>query len=170
LRFRALRITLKDLRYLAIDLGNARTGLAVGDDVTNIVTPVDVVEVPRKPTDARLLDAIMKAIERQAPGAIVVGLPINMDGTEGPAAESSRSFGAALAERSGLHVFFQDERLTSFAAEQQLAGTGRTRKEKQGLIDALAAAQILRDFLAANADDARRTGPPADDEYNDECG
>jgi putative Holliday junction resolvase len=137
------------VRYLAIDLGAKRTGLALGDDVTLFVAPLDVLEVPRHPDDARLLGAVCAAIEAQAPGAIVIGLPINMDDTEGPAAKSARAFGESLHQRTQLLVHFQDERLTSFAAERDLAGSGRTRQEKRALADALAAAHILRDFLAA---------------------
>jgi putative Holliday junction resolvase len=158
------------LRYLAIDLGTVRTGIAVGDDVTHIVTPVDVLEVARLSSNTRLVDAIIKAIERHAPGAVVIGLPINMDGTEGPAAAAARAFGAALAQKTGLVVHYQDERLTSFAAEQQVAGTGRTRKEKRELIDALAAAHILRDFLAAQSGGAKRSNVPMDDNPSDDHG
>ncbi len=135
------------MRYLAIDLGNKRTGVAVGDDVVQIVTPIDVLAIPRGGDDAPLVSAIVRIIDEQRPGALVIGLPLNMDGTEGPAAAAARAFGEALAKRTGLAVHFQDERLTSFAAEQQVAGTGRTRKEKKELLDALAAAHILRDYL-----------------------
>ena len=170
LRFRAPPPTLITLRYLAIDLGTVRTGIAVGDDVTHIVTPVDVIGMPRGSDDAWLIDAIVKAIERHNPGAIVIGLPINMDGTEGPAAAAARAFGSALAKKSGLDVHYQDERLTSFAAEQQVAGTGRTRKEKRELIDALAAAHILRDFLAMHSGRRPNTDTPMDDNPSDDHG
>lgn len=160
------------MRYLAIDLGDKRTGLAVGDDVTHIVTPIDVLHAPRVYGDAPLLEALRLAIERYAPAALVIGLPINMDDSEGAAAEAVRQFGDVLARASGLPIHFQDERLTSFAAEQQLTGTGRTRQEKRELIDALAAAQILRDFLAARTPESQRSSPPRDDddEHDDECG
>lgn len=131
-------------RYLAIDLGGKRTGLAVGDDVTRIATPVDVLEIPPGP---RLIEAIRRAIAEQGPDAIVIGLPLNMDGSEGAAAKSVRAFGAMLAEATSLPIEFHDERLTSRAAELDLAGL-YTRKGKKRRLDAVAAARILSGYLA----------------------
>lgn len=134
------------MRYLAIDLGGKRTGLALGDDITRLVSPVRVLDVPR---GSLLLDALVKAVDEQRPDAIVVGLPINMDGTEGPAAKSTREFAALLEAKIKTPLHFQDERLTSYAAEQHLNQSGRTRKEKKQLRDALAACEVLKDFLDA---------------------
>lgn len=134
------------MRLLAIDLGDRRTGVAVGDDGTGIVTPLTVLDIPR---GDRLLDAVVIAIVQQDPDALVVGLPLNMDGTEGPRAKLTREFGAMLATRSSLPIHYQDERLTSDAAERRLAGSGRTHKQKKAIRDALAAAEILRDFLGS---------------------
>lgn len=131
-------------RYLAVDLGGKRTGLAVGDDLTRIATPVDVLEIPPGP---RLIEAIRRAIAEQGPDAIVIGLPLNMDGSEGEAAKSVRAFGAMLAEATSLPVEFHDERLTSRAAELDLAGL-YTRKGKKRRLDAVAAARILSGYLA----------------------
>ncbi len=132
------------MRYLAVDLGDKRTGLAIGDDETRLASPLTVIEVAR---GEALIDAIADSIKEQAPDAIVLGLPLNMDGTEGPQAKLAREFGEQLHERCGLEVHYHDERLTSFAADQQMAGSGRTHKQKKRLRDALAAAEILRDFL-----------------------
>lgn len=130
--------------YLAVDLGDKRTGLAVGDDQTGVVSPLKVVEAGNDDKTAR---AVLNAIDSHAPDAIVLGLPLNMDGTEGDAAARARRFGDALAGRTDRPIHFQDERLTSFAAEERLAGSGRTRREKKQVRDALAAAEILKDFL-----------------------
>ncbi len=132
-------------RFVAIDYGQKRTGLAVGDDITGLVQPYEVLSVAH---GEPLYAALTKAIDEIGPDAIVVGLPLNMDGSEGPAAKAARDFGAVIAERTRLPVDYQDERLSSFSAETQLAGTGRTRKEKRELRDALAAAEILREYLA----------------------
>ena len=132
------------MRYLAIDLGAKRTGLAAGDDVLRIVQPVEVLQVPRGPA---LMDALAKAIDRHGPDALVVGLPINMDGTEGAAVKDVRAFGAALAARVGLQVHFHDERLSSFEADQRMAQSGRTHRETKELRDALAACAILEAYL-----------------------
>lgn len=133
------------MRYLAVDLGDKRTGLAAGDDVVRLVQPVEVLQVPRGPA---LLDALARAVDRHGPDALVVGLPLNMDGTEGGAARAVREFGALIAERTRLPVHFQDERLTSFEADERMARSGRTHREKRELRDALAACAILEGFLA----------------------
>ena len=132
------------MRYLAIDLGERRTGLAVGDDQTGVVTPLSVLELPR---GGALIEALDKALKEHAPDEIVLGLPLNMDGTEGAPAKRVREFAKTLRKRCECLVHCQDERLTSYAADQRMARTGRTHKQKKGLRDALAAAEILRDFL-----------------------
>jgi putative Holliday junction resolvase len=136
------------VRYLAIDLGAKRTGLAAGDDVVGLVQPVEVVQVPRGPA---LLDALARAIDRHGPDALVIGLPLNMDGTEGGATADVRAFGAALAGRVGLPVHYHDERLSSFEADQRMARSGRTHREKKELRDALAACAILEAWLGRDA-------------------
>jgi putative Holliday junction resolvase len=133
------------MRYLAVDLGAKRTGLAAGDDVVGLVQPVEVLMVPRGPA---LLDALARAVERHGPDALVVGLPLYMDGTEGGATADVRAFGAALAGRVELPVHFHDERLSSFEADQRMARSGRTHRETKELRDALAACAILESWLA----------------------
>lgn len=132
------------MRYLAIDLGAKRTGLAAGDDVVGLVQPVEVIQVPRGPA---LMDALARAIERHGPDALIVGLPLNMDGTEGAGAKDAREFGAAIGTRAALPVHFHDERLSSFEADERMARSGRTHREKKELRDALAACAILEAFL-----------------------
>jgi putative Holliday junction resolvase len=132
------------MRYLAIDLGDKRTGLAVGDDESGLVTPLAVIELP---CGERLIEAIQGQIYEHGPDAIVIGLPLNMDGTEGNRAKLVRAFGRDLAERTNLPIHYQDERLTSYAADQHMARSGRTHKQKKQRRDALAAAEILRDFF-----------------------
>jgi putative Holliday junction resolvase len=140
------------VRYLAIDLGDARTGLALGDAVTRIATPLEVLECPAGLCGGdALLDLVQKALDqavsRHAPCELVVGLPVNMDGTEGPRAKVVRAFGEKLAARTGRRVHYQDERLTSAEADWSMARSGLTRGQKKERRDALAAAAILRDFL-----------------------
>jgi putative holliday junction resolvase len=136
------------MRYLAIDMGGRRTGLAAGDDRTHTVSPAGVIEHP--PGD-QLLRAILKAVAEYQPGAIVIGLPLNMDGSEGDAARQIRVFGESVAHATNLPVHYQDERLTSFAADTRMARTGRTHKQKKQIRDAIAAVEILRDFLEATS-------------------
>jgi putative holliday junction resolvase len=103
-----------------------------------------VIEIPPGP---RLIDAILRAIAEHGPDAIVIGLPLNMDGSEGDAAKQVRAFGETLADATSLPIEFHDERLTSRAAELDLAGL-YTRKGKKRRLDAVAAARILSGFLA----------------------
>lgn len=146
------------MRYLAIDLGDKRTGLALGDDETGICAPAGVVEVPRGRRDgADLLEALADAVDEHVgtgEGELVLGLPLNMDGTEGPRAGIARAMAGRLAERSGRRVHLFDERLTSAAAdevfaERARAGARLTHGAKKARRDALAAAALLRAFLAS---------------------
>jgi putative Holliday junction resolvase len=155
------------MRYLAVDLGDARTGLAVGDAITRIVSPLEVVECPTALCNGEaLLDLIAAAIDRavspRSPCELVVGLPLNMDDSEGPRAKIVRAFAAKLAARTKRAVHFQDERLTSSDADWSMARSGMTRKQKKERRDALAAAAILRDFLA------RLAGEPGGTSESDE--
>jgi len=147
--------------YLAIDLGEKRTGLAVGDAETKIASPAGVFEIPRQGREGALLDAIAAAAREFGAGAIVLGLPVNMDGSEGPASAGVRDFGARLAALigGGIAVHFQDERLTSYAADQRLNRSGKTHKEKKRLRDQLAAVEILSDFFQS---DQSRSGRSPD--------
>lgn len=149
-------------RFLAIDLGDKRTGLAVGDDETRSVFPLEVIEAPMAEGAAgeRLLAAIAKALGDHRAAALVVGLPFNMDGTEGARAKLVRAFAARAAQRTGAAMHFQDERLTSAAADWEMSGSGLTRGQKKHRRDALAAAAILRDFLSRQSPDARAPAQP----------
>ncbi len=136
------------MRYLAIDLGDKRSGLAVGDGETGVVSPIGLLELPPGP---ELVTAILKRVEDHEPEGIVLGLPLNMDGSEGPRARRAREFGALLGRHTDRPIHYHDERLTSFAADQQMARSGRTHKQKKKRRDAIAAAEILRGFLALSA-------------------
>lgn len=136
------------MRYLAIDLGDRRTGLATGDDESGIVSAAGVIELPLNRGDS-LLDGLCQAIRDHEPEALVVGMPFNMDGSEGPRAKLVRVFVERLTQRIDLPVRYQDERLTSVQADWEMARSGMTHKQKKQRRDALAAAAILRDYLAS---------------------
>jgi putative holliday junction resolvase len=132
------------MRYLAIDLGLRRTGLAVGDDVAAIVTPLSVIVTSHAGERMR---GIAREIDRHGPAALVLGLPLNMDGTDGPAAIAVREFALTLAKETALPVHLADERLSSVAADAQMAQSGMTHSQKKSRRDALAAADILKRFI-----------------------
>jgi len=134
------------MRFLSVDLGDKRTGLAIGDEDPCMVHPLTVLEVPIGPL---LVDAIIHSLNEHDAQAIVLGLPLNMDGSMGPRATRTKEFGEQIEGQMHVEVFFQDERLTSFAAEEQLSQSGRTHKQKKRVRDAIAAAEILSLFLEA---------------------
>lgn len=134
------------MRYLAVDLGDKRTGLAVGDDASGLASPCGVIEKAIRP-GAELVEAIAASAEEYGADELVFGLPLNMDGTEGPRSKLVRAFAERAGARTGLRVHFQDERLTSAEADWSMARSGLTRGQKKSRRDALAAAAILRDFL-----------------------
>jgi len=139
--------------YLAVDPGEARTGTAFGDSEARIATPLRVIDVPMAQRD-RLLAEIRADIESTGAGALVVGLPLEMEsGAEGPSAVRARAFGEWLAGATGLSVRHADERLTSAEADWQMAQSGLTRKQKKARRDALAAANILRAFFEMLSDE-----------------
>ncbi len=130
------------MRLLAVDYGQKRTGLAICDEGEVVCTPLCVIE-----GGYGLIEKIAAfAAEYQAEG-LVVGLPLNMDGTEGEAAEDVRAFAGELAERLKLKVYFQDERQSSIFAETIMRPAELTRKKKKRRLDAVAAAGILRAFI-----------------------
>lgn len=136
------------MRYLCVDLGDKRTGLAVGDRVLRVASPVGLVEVPRADEPALLKALIAACEEHLSPrDEVVFGLPLHMDGSEGERTKIVRAFAAAFAEHSGRKVRFQDERLTSAKADWQMSQSGLTHKQKKRRRDAMAAASILQDFL-----------------------
>lgn len=136
------------MRYLAIDPGGKRTGLALGDDVSRLASPLEVIETG---SPVERMRRIRKVVDQEQPDALVLGLPLNMDGTEGPAAKGARAFAEELRSETGLEVHLADERLTSAKADEQMARTGLTHKQKKQLRDALAAAALLQDFLTQSA-------------------
>jgi putative Holliday junction resolvase len=129
------------MRYLAIDLGEKRTGLAVGDDGTGIASPAGVINTAG--ADERIRQ-IGLAIEEHGPDALVLGAPFNMDGSDSPGVTRAKAFAAEMTQRFGLPVHLFDERLTSVEADEQMAQSGLTHGQKKARRDALAAAAILR--------------------------
>jgi putative Holliday junction resolvase len=137
------------MRTLAIDLGNRRVGLALSDEGARFATPYDVLHV-NSPDDA--LAPILKLIEKEDIKRVVIGLPLNMDDSVGPAAKAAMKWGQDLALRSRVDIVFVDERLSSFAAEQRLidrkrGGAKMTRGQKKQMLDAHAAAGFLQEYL-----------------------
>jgi len=133
------------MRYLALDLGGKRTGLAVGDDDTFIISPIGRVE---HANETHFIEQLPKVIREHEPDAIVVGLPLNMDGTEGPQAKKVIALAKLIEQQTKLAVHLFDERLTSFEADGMMGPMELTRAGKKLRRDALAAVTILCDFMS----------------------
>jgi putative Holliday junction resolvase len=135
-------------RALGIDLGEARIGLAVSDQLGMLAHPLETITVQRI-SDA--LDRIAAIAVRDAIGTIVLGLPRNMDGTYGPAAEKCRAFAEKLRLLVACPVILWDERLTTVAAQKSLHAVGRSVKQSRPVIDQVAAQMILQGWLDSQA-------------------
>jgi putative Holliday junction resolvase len=137
------------MRTLAIDLGTRRVGLALSDADAKLASPYDVLTIS---TPEHAMEAVRRVIEAESVERIVVGIPLNMDDSVGPQAQQAMAWGGELHYRTSLPLILIDERLSSFAAEQQLmerkrSGEKLTRRRKKKQLDAMAAAAFLQQFL-----------------------
>jgi putative Holliday junction resolvase len=130
------------MRYLAIDYGDKHTGLAICDPTETIASPFAVIEGQKD-----LIKKITDTIKSENVEAVVLGLPLNMDDSQGFQAERVIQFAEQLKNHLQIPIHFQDERLSSFGAEEKLAPAEFTRKKKKKRLDAVAAAEILEAFL-----------------------
>ena len=132
------------MKMMGIDLGQARTGVCVSD-LSGFLAgrSITIPEHNRQ----RLLAAICREIEAEKPERIVLGLPLNMNGTEGPKAAECRAFAAQLQEACGLEVVLWDERCSSVTANRILSDAGKKRGKQRARVDAVAAQVILQGYL-----------------------
>ena len=127
-----------------LDLGTVTIGVAVSDSLLSIATPLETIKRKKFGLDVDKLDVI---IAKRALGGIVWGLPRNMDGSEGPRAQSTRAFARNLSARCPLPITFWDERLSTVAAERALLEADTSRKRRAEVIDHVAAGFILQGAL-----------------------
>jgi len=132
-------------RLIGLDHGSRRIGVAVGDTETGMAFPRPAL---RRRGGWRDLQALAELARREEAATVVVGLPRNMDGTEGAQAAAARAFGEQLAA-IGLKVVYVDERLSSWQAAEDLAQAGRRPDRQSGELDSAAAAVILQEYLRA---------------------
>lgn len=132
-------------RIMGIDYGDARTGVAISDLLCSIVGSTLV--VPSRNKEKAMADLVRIARENEV-GQIVVGLPKNMDGTEGPRAELCRGFAEELKQATGLPVTMWDERRTTVEAHNILSQHNYHGQKRKNTVDAVAAALILEGYLA----------------------
>jgi putative Holliday junction resolvase len=139
------------MRLLALDLGTKRVGVAVCDELRVTTRPLPALT---RRSWKKLLVEVRGLVEEFAAGGLVLGLPLNLDGTEGEAAQDTRRLARNFELSLQIPVFLQDERLTSREAEELLGIHGPATDAQRAQIDSLAASLILRDYLAANAPQA----------------
>ena len=129
---------------LGLDLGTKTIGLALSDLRRTIASPLAVIR--RTKFQADLLE-LRQYIEQHRPVALVLGLPVNMDGTEGPRAQATRGFARNIERQLGLPIFFWDERLSTAAVTRTLIEADASRKRRGEVVDKMAAAYILQGVL-----------------------
>lgn len=134
----------KNDRLLGLDLGTKTIGLALSDTTRIIATPLETLAKGKFKADAARL---LELIELHQVGAIVLGLPINLDGSEGPRAQSTRAFARNLKAVTDCPILLWDERLSTVAVERTLLEADASRKRRAEVIDKMAAAYILQGAL-----------------------
>ncbi|MDR0404970.1 MAG: Holliday junction resolvase RuvX [Oscillospiraceae bacterium] len=134
------------MKILGIDLGKARTGVAVSDENEKLAFPLTTL---KERSDEELLFKILGIIERLNIKKIVVGLPKNMNATEGASAKKARSFGKAIENKTDAKVVMQDERMTTIIAHKYLDSVNLVTKKRRNIVDSVAATVILQSFLDA---------------------
>ena len=143
-------------RLIGLDHGSRRIGVAVGETETGMAFARDAILRRNLAAD---VETIRSMVEREDAALVVIGLPVNMDGTEGEQAALARRFGERLAA-IGMTIVYEDERLSSWEAGERLSEAGRRPRRESGELDSTAARVILQQYLDAR----RRLGPPEETE------
>lgn len=131
-------------RLIGLDLGEKNVGVAVSDASLLIATPRLTLKRGKFAANAAELEALIAA---EGAGGLVIGLPLNMDGSAGPSAQSARAFARNFAARSDLPIFLQDERLSTAAVTRTLIDADTSRRRRSAVVDKMAAAYILQGAL-----------------------
>ncbi len=137
------RLPLKS-RLMGLDLGTKTIGLALSDILRTIATPLQTIRRVKFITDIKIL---LQLANEHDVSALVIGLPFNLDGSEGPRAQATRAFARNLGQHTELPLVFWDERLSTVAVERTLLEADASRKRRAEVIDKMAAAYILQGAL-----------------------
>lgn len=140
------------MRIVGIDHGDRHFGLALSDEDEFIATPHDVLH-----GEQEVIDEIEALIQDEGVGLIVVGLPLNMDGSIGPRARKVEAFCDRLSARFGLPIELWDERLTTLQAEQALRASGLSARKRRDRVDKVAAQILLQSFLDSRSESSDNT-------------
>jgi putative holliday junction resolvase len=134
----------RDARLLGLDVGTKTIGLALSDVTRRVATPYDTIRRTKFTADAK---RIREVVEKNQVGALVIGLPLKLDGSEGPRAQSTLAFARNLAAHVEVPMVFWDERLSTAAVKRHLIEAGASRKRRAEVVDRMAAAYILQGAL-----------------------
>ena len=134
----------RDARLLGLDVGTKTIGMALSDVTRSVATPFDTIRRTKFTADAK---TIREVVEKNQVGALVIGFPLNLDGSEGPRAQSTRAFARNLAVHVAVPMVFWDERLSTAAVERHLIEADASRKRRAEVVDRMAAAYILQGAL-----------------------
>ena len=140
-----LALTLqREARLLGLDVGSKTVGLALSDVTCSIATPYETLKRTKFTADAKTIAVI---VEEMGVGGLVIGMPYNLDGSEGPRAQSTRAFARNLAAHVDVPMAFWDERYSTAAVERHLIEADASRKRRAEVVDRMAAAYILQGAL-----------------------
>lgn len=132
------------MKYLAIDYGQKRTGIAVSDSGGSMAFPRRTIQMR---TREAFFEELLALLEAEAPDALVIGLPVNLDGEETLTTRQTRNFAKNLKKKTTLPIFWMEEALSSFEAEIDLRQAGRSAAKSRAVLDQQAAVRILQSFL-----------------------
>ncbi len=145
------------MRILGLDYGSKTVGVAVSDELMMTAQGVETIVRKEENKLRKTLARIVELISEYGVDTVVVGLPLNMDDTEGERAKKTREFGELVEKRTGLPVMYQDERLTTFAADEVLDERGVPGYKRKADVDRVAACFILEDYMKSlGQDDGRK--------------
>ena len=132
------------MKYLAIDYGQKRTGIAVSDSGGSMAFPRRTIQMR---TREAFFEELLALLEAEAPDALVIGLPVNLEGEETLTTRQTRNFAKNLKKKTPLPIFWMEEALSSFEAEIDLRQAGRSAAKSRAVLDQQAAVRILQSFL-----------------------
>jgi putative Holliday junction resolvase len=145
----ALRAALpRNQRLLGLDLGEKTIGLALSDPMLSVASPISTIKRTKFTADA---NALLKLAAERGVGGLVIGLPLNMDGSEGPRCQSTRQFAANFLKLKDFPILLWDERMSTLAVEREMIAHDVTRARRDKVVDQAAAAFILQGMLDALA-------------------
>lgn len=131
-------------RIIGLDLGEKTIGVALSDKLQTIATPVEIIRRKKFTID---VEKVFDFYDKQQAGAVVIGLPVNMDGTEGAKCQSARQFGRNMLKIRDIPIYFHDERMSSQAVARTMDMAAMTHTRQKELVDKLAASYILQGVL-----------------------